>query len=114
MDALTRAEKKRLRPDKKGNIDLSRAMPTPEDLGRWLNALSAWTPPQSISCVDLSHNNLDEDDAGNLVETLGTRIHYINLSYNQIKCVRPLLRFLCYTRTGLNLRSNELSGAVKE
>ncbi|CAE7879844.1 ABCB10, partial [Symbiodinium microadriaticum] len=109
MDALTRAERKRLRPDKNGYINLSGAMSTPADVSRWVSALREWTPLQSQVWIDLSRNNLDGHDAADVLDTLGTSIHHIDLSYNQIKSLRPLASFLYNTRTGLNFHANDLS-----
>ena len=111
MDALTRGERKRLRPNKHGNgwIDLSRTMSTAADVSLWVLALREWTPPQSQGWIDLSHNQLDEHDAADILDTVGTNTDYINLAHNNIKSLSPIANFLQKTVTGMSFQHNDLS-----
>ena len=109
MDALTRGERKRLQPDKHGHIDLSRTMSTAADVSRWVLALREWTPPQSLAWIGLRHNQLDKHDAADILDTVGTNIHYINLAHNNIKSLQPLADFLEKTVTRISFQHNYLT-----
>ncbi|OLP90277.1 hypothetical protein AK812_SmicGene28166 [Symbiodinium microadriaticum] len=90
-------------------MDALTTMSTAADVSLWVLALREWTPPQSQGWIDLSHNQLDEHDAADILDTVGTNTDYINLAHNNIKSLSPIANFLQKTVTGMSFQHNDLS-----